>query len=373
MSARPDSIVVGAGIVGATTARALAREGCRVQLLDAGPAEGAASPAAAGMLAPQIETGPGDPLLPLALAARDAYPALVAELEERGLGPLGYEACGIALVALDESRADELRRQARAQRDLGLEARWLERDALAQRHPGIAREALGALLAPRDSHVDPVALLAALLADGARLGVRRVSESVTSLLVEAGRVRGVRTERSIHHADAVVLAAGAWTPKIEGLPRPLPVEPVRGQMARCRWPRGEPRGVLFGRHAYVVPSGEHALLGSTMERAGFEVRTTAEGIRHIRTETGALLPALLTLPIERSWAGLRPMTPDGLPVLSRDPDVAGLVYATGHGRNGILLGPLSGEIASDLVLHGETRWPIAPYSIDRFSSGARRE
>jgi glycine oxidase len=110
-----------------------------------------------------------------------------------------------------------------------------------------------------------------------------------------------------------------------------------------------------------------------MERAGFEVRTTAEGIRHIRTETGALLPALLTLPIERSWAGLRPMTPDGLPVLSRDPDVAGLAYATGHGRNGILLGPLSGEIACDLVIHGETRWPIASYSIGRFSSESRGE
>lgn len=366
-----DCIVIGAGLVGASAARALSASGRKVLLLDRGPAGAEASAAAAGMLAAQIEASADDPLLPLALAARDRYPELIATLERSGHRDLGLAAHGIALVALDDARARELEAQVEAQRALGLDTEWLGGKALAKRHPGIGAEARGALLSPRDGAVNNIALTAALVADARRLGVQIAErEQVTDLCVGSARVTGVRTAGAAYEADVVVLAAGAWASAIRGLPRPVAVEPVRGQMALAPWPPGEPKGILFGRGAYIVPRGDDALLGSTMEQVGFEKATTADGIRHIRTETGALLPALLTQAIRKTWSGLRPMTPDGLPIIGRDPDVAGLFYATGHGRNGILLGPLTGEIVRDLVVQGETSWPIEPYSISRFSSAA---
>jgi len=366
-ASRYDAIVIGAGIVGTATARALALAGRRVFVPERGWPGGEATAAAAGMLAPQVETSPGDPLLSLGIAARDRYAELVAKLERDGAQELGYRACGVALVAFDEERAAELRAQVAAQRALGLEAEWLDRAALLKRHPGIGPEALGALLAPRDGAIDNVKLAAALLASGARAGVEFAErEEVFELLVRGGRVAGVRTSRMIRETDTVVLAAGAWSPSIRGLPRSLRVMPARGQMALVPWPGGEPDAVLFGRHTYALRRGDAAILGSTMEWAGFEPVTTEEGMDRIRRETGALLPALLGQPVRKRWAGLRPMTPDGRPIIGRDPEVDGLFYATGHGRNGILLGPLTGDIIRDLVVRGETPYDLSPYAVERF-------
>ena len=366
-ASRYDAIVIGAGIVGTATARALALAGRRVFVPERGWPGGEATAAAAGMLAPQVETSPGDPLLSLGIAARDRYAELVAKLERDGAQELGYRACGVALVAFDEERAAELRAQVAAQRALGLEAEWLDRAALLKRHPGIGPEALGALLAPRDGAIDNVKLAAALLASGARAGVEFAErEEVFELLVRGGRVAGVRTSRMIRETDTVVLAAGAWSPSIRGLPRSLRVMPARGQMALVPWPGGEPDAVLFGRHTYALRRGDDAILGSTMEWAGFEPVTTEEGMDRIRRETGALLPALLGQPVRKRWAGLRPMTPDGRPIIGRDPEVDGLFYATGHGRNGILLGPLTGDIIRDLVVRGETPYDLSPYAVERF-------
>ena len=277
-ASRYDAIVIGAGIVGTATARALALAGRRVFVPERGWPGGEATAAAAGMLAPQVETSPGDPLLSLGIAARDRYAELVAKLERDGAQELGYRACGVALVAFDEERAAELRAQVAAQRALGLEAEWLDRAALLKRHPGIGPEALGALLAPRDGAIDNVKLAAALLASGARAGVEFAErEEVFELLVRGGRVAGVRTSRMIRETDTVVLAAGAWSPSIRGLPRSLRVMPARGQMALVPWPGGEPDAVLFGRHTYALRRGDAAILGSTMEWAGFEPVTTEKG------------------------------------------------------------------------------------------------
>ena len=366
-ASRYDAIVIGAGIVGTATARALALAGRRVFVPERGWPGGEATAAAAGMLAPQVETSPGDPLLSLGIAARDRYAELVAKLERDGAQELGYRACGVVLVAFDEERAAELRAQVAAQRALGFETEWLDRAALLKRHPGIGPEALGALLAPRDGAIDNVKLAAALLASGTRAGVEFAErEEVFELLVRGGRIAGVRTSRMIRETDTVVLAAGAWSPSIRGLPRSLRVMPARGQMALVPWPGGEPDAVLFGRHTYALRRGDDAILGSTMEWAGFEPVTTEEGMDRIRRETGALLPALLGQPVRKRWAGLRPMTPDGRPIIGRDPEVDGLFYATGHGRNGILLGPLTGDIIRDLVVRGETPYDLSPYAVERF-------
>jgi len=362
-----DVIVLGAGIAGAASARAIAAAGRRTLLLAPAPLPGEATTAAAGMLAPQIEANAGDALLAFAIAARERYRALAHDLASAG-HDIGHHPDGILHVAFDRPGAEALAAQADAQRGLRLEAEYWDRDAVVARVPGIGDAVTGGLFAARDGSVDVEAVLRALLSDGAASGVTRIEAAADTLLVTGGRVTGVRSATDEYAAPAIVLAAGAWAPGIAGLPRLLPIEPVRGQMALTPWPAGETRIVLFVHGGYIVPRGDHAILGSTMEKAGFEPRTTAEGIEHIRTTTGRILPALLTWPIMRTWAGLRPLTSDGLPIIGMDPDVAGLVYACGHGRNGILLGPLTGDVVRDLITRGETPHDISAYRVQRFAS-----
>ncbi len=369
MSKPHDVIVAGAGIVGLSAARALARAGRRVLLLDRGTPGAEASGAAAGMLAPQIEASAADPMLPLTLAGRDAYRPLVRELAEAG-HQVELVFGGIALVAFDPHRAHELEEEVAAQQRMRLDTRWLNQAALRRHQPGIGPAALGALLAPSDGRVDQVALCEALFADGKAEGVEFERAVVNAVVIENGKVKGVRTGAGVREAAKVVLAAGSWSPEIEGLPHQVPVEPVRGQMAAAPWPAGLPHTVLFGRGAYVVPRGGEAILGSTMEHSGYDKKTTDAGLGHIREETEALLPSLKNAKWTRTWAGLRPVTPDMRPVIGMDPDVQGLVYATGHGRNGILLGPITGDIVRDLVVRGSTTWDLTPYLVTRFSKAA---
>jgi len=367
MSGSYDCVVIGGGVVGAAAARALAARGIRILLLDRAMPGGEASGAAAGMLAPQIEVLADDPILPLAIAARERYAELVPELDRRTGVDVGYHGGGSVQVALDDGEVTALTAQVGAQRALGLAAEWLDRDALRRRHPGIGPEARGALFAPDDARVNNVTLTAALLADAVRHGAEIVDhEEATEIVIRAGRVEAVATGVRRYGTGAAVVAAGAWSPALRGLPRVLPIEPIRGQIAVIAWPAAEPPGVLFGRHVYIVPRGTDALLGSTMESAGFAKDTTPGGLALIFDGTAALLPAVSAQPILRTWAGLRPVTPDGRPLIGPDPDVAGLWYATGHGRKGILLGPLTGEIVRDLVLDGATAWDIRPCAVTRF-------
>lgn len=370
-NASPHVAVVGGGVIGAACARAAALRGLRVTLLAPGPDPAAASGASAGMLAAQIEPTDED-LLPLAVRARDLYEDLAAALKDTTGADLGFLHTGIATLAFDEEHAAALYEQVAEQRQAGLRCDWLEAAELQERWPGIAPAARGALFAQEDGCLDPAALCTALLADARRLGVRVLPETARRLAVAGGRVTGVATDRAAVPAEHVVIAAGAWSPRIEGLPRPLPVEPIRGQMVAIEWPAGLPPVILYHGHGYLLPRGAEAILGSTMESAGFDARTTPDGIAGIRSGAERLCPAIGALPTRRAWAGLRPVTPDGHPILGSDPAVAGLWYATGHGRNGILLAGITGEIIGDLLTTGHTDADIAGLSIARFPAGQPR-
>ena len=364
---RSDIAIVGGGVIGAACARAAALRGARVTLFAPGPDPAAASAASAGLLAAQIESA-DQRLLPLAVRGRDLYEDLAASLKDTTGTDIGFQPIGIATFAFDDTQGEALFELVAEQRQAGLRCDWLERADLDERWPGVAPDARGALYAPEDGCLDPAALTRSLSADARRLGVQISTEPVERILTSQGRVMGVATRTNSTPAAQIVIAAGAWSPLVPGLPRPLMVEPVRGQLVAIDWPAGFPVAVFYHGHGYLLPRGNEAILGSTMERVGFDARTTATGLAEIRAATARLCPAIAHAATRRSWAGLRPITPDGLPILGADPEINGLWYATGHGRNGILLAGITGEIIGDLLATGTTDADITELSVTRFSS-----
>ena len=361
--------VVGGGVIGAACARNAAQRGLNVTLFAPGPDPAAASAASAGMLAAQIE--PADAaLLPLAVRGRDLYEDLAATLKDTTGIDIGFQRCGILTVAYEDTEVAALFDRVAGQRQAGLRCDWLDTAELQERWPGIAPGAWGALFAPEDGCLDPGHLAAALHADAKRLGVTVHSGKVGRVTTAAGRVTSLVVGRSRIPVEQVVIAAGVWSSKIGGLPRPLPVEPVRGQLVATAWPGGVPAAIVFHGEGYLLPRGNEAILGSTMERVGFNARTTAAGVSQIRRATARLCPGLSALPAHRAWAGLRPVTPDARPIIGADPDVGGLWYATGHGRNGILLAAITGEIMGDLLATGRTDVDIGQLAVGRFTTGA---
>ncbi len=362
-----DVIVAGGGPIGAATARELALAGRRVLLLDPGGELGQAWKAAAGMLAPQIEALPDDPLLELGLAAREFYGPLAGALRDTTGIDIGLWQEGIAAVAASEAEAAELRARCAWQRQQGHLADWLDADEVKARWPWLGPTE-GALWAPHEGALDPDRLMDALLKDARRLGAVLECDAVTALDARGERVIGVIGRRGRYGADHVVVAAGAWSAAIEGLPRPVAVAPVRGQMAALPWPGGARRAIVFGHGCYLMARGEEAIVGSTMEYAGFRSEVTSAGLARIFTGVTALCPALNRAEVRRTWAGLRPVTADGNPILGAEPRLQGLWYATGHGRNGILLAGLTGQLVRQLICGEPPGEDLAACAPDRFWS-----
>ncbi|HEX9728139.1 MAG TPA: glycine oxidase ThiO [Gemmatimonadales bacterium] len=362
-----DVLVVGGGIVGAAAARGLAGAGLIVELIDSGTEDGIATQASGGMLAPLAESGADDPLAGLSVRARDLYRELAPALHDETGIDVGLWSEGILKVAFTEEEEDAGRSSIAWQRQQGLNTDWLPASALRQQCPGLSPAVRGAVLAPEDGALDPMALLEALLVSGTKHGLRIArNEHVQRVLIEDGRVTGVVTDKTRRAAGAVVVAAGSWSRRIEGLPRPLSVEPVRGQMLAFDWPDGEPRAIVYSGRGYVLWRGAEAVAGSTMEHVGFDASVTDEGVEQVGEIAGRLYPALAGAPIRRRWAGLRPATPDGRPIIGPDPEIPGLWYATGHGRNGILLAGITGEILANLFTENTLEFDLSLLAPSRF-------
>ncbi|MGD2067831.1 MAG: FAD-dependent oxidoreductase, partial [Gemmatimonadota bacterium] len=260
------------------------------------------------------------------------------------------------------------------QEALGLRGEIVSSERARAVHAGVHEDVPSWLWLPDEAQVDAqrlaVALGDAVKGAGARLLAGAEVVGVTS---SSGRVRGVRlADGSRLSADRVVLAAGAWTAGIEGLPRELPVRPVRGQMLRLL-PDPPPPWTLVADHAahYLVPRvNGTVLVGSTMEDVGFEAAVTEEGRDALVDAATSLIPALEHARIVESWAGLRPISADRWPVLGPDPALEGLFWAAGHGRNGILFAPLVGRSVVDLVLDGHSEVAWEPFAVTRFDPSA---
>jgi glycine oxidase len=342
-----DVIVIGGGAVGACCARELAVTGRKVLVLDRLKNRGDAWRAAAGMLAPQIEAYEGDELFELGLASRERYHHLAEALRESTGIDIGLWQSGIARLAMRESQAPDLKSKVAWQRQQGHLCDWFDGEEVRARWPWLG-PTHGALWAPRDCALHPERTVQALLTDAERLGSRVVQEEVTGLDLQGDRVIGV-VGKGRYGAAAVIICAGAWSARLTGLPRPLSVEPIRGQMVALPWPQAVPPAIVYSDEAYLVARGGEALAGSTMEHAGFVPEVSATGLAKILAGIGSLCPGWGKLELTRTWAGLRPVTPDGMPIIGREPRVEGLWYATGHGRNGILLAAITGQIIAKLL------------------------
>jgi glycine oxidase len=362
-----DVIVIGGGAIGAACARELAAAGRRVLIIEQGGELGQAWRAAAGMLAPQIEADASDPLLRLGLAAREHYEGLAADLLGTTAIDIGLWREGIARVATESAAATALQAKVVWQQRQGYACEWLDAGQLRRRWPWLG-PALGALWAPRDGALDPEQLVRALLTDAKRLGASAVDDRVTAIAESGNRVVGVSGEAGEYRAPEVVLAAGAWSGLIQNLPRRLPVRPVRGQMAALPWPQGVERAIVYRNDCYILARGGEAIVGSTMEEVGFRPEVTVDGLAGIMAATLSLCPALIRAKVRRSWAGLRPMTPDGLPVIGAEPGLPGLWYATGHGRNGILLAGLTGALIRQLLAGEQPAQDLTPFTPTRFAT-----
>jgi glycine oxidase len=362
----PRVLVVGAGIIGLACARELARFGARVEVVERRHSGAEASSAAAGMLSPLAEApGPG-PFFDACRAARDAWAFFRVELEEESGLDVDYDDSGALLAAIDAGDEEELWRIQQAARQLGEPAEEADLAEVRERVPALSPKARRVLLLRGEHRVDNVKVCAALARATERAGAT-LSTGCEVQRVEAG-ASGVRVEGSgwRREADALVLAAGAWSARLPGLP-PLPVRPVRGQMLLLGGVDWAWKGIVRGPHHYTVRRGLTGLLvGSTVEEAGFACHTTVEGLEQLFSFTHSLLPGLAGARVETNWAGLRPGTPDDLPLIGRLGALP-VVAATGHYRNGILLAPWTARQVASIVLDGETAPEARPFSPDRFA------
>jgi glycine oxidase len=377
-----DAVIVGGGVVGLCCAWRLARRGASVVVLDRAAPPAGATRVAAGMLAPVGELAFGEPeLLKMTVAAAARYPELVAELETASGTGTGYARRGALHVALDRDEAAELRRVHDLQRSLGLGAEWLPPRRCRELEPGLTPSFNGAVHAPGEAAIDPrrmtAALLAALTGEGVEL---RSGVEVSEGLLDGERIEGVRTSAGEElRAATVVLAAGAWSGVATWLPeyaRP-PVRPVKGQILELRALDGEPpcERILASERIYLVPREDGRLVvGATTEERGFETTVTAGAAHELLREAYRLLPDVAEMELVEAMAGLRPGTPDNLPLIGPGA-LDGLVLACGHYRNGILLAPLTGDAVASVVTGGSLPEALAaaqPLS-SRFSAHSADE
>ncbi|MEV3853553.1 glycine oxidase ThiO [Streptomyces sp. NPDC050095] len=377
---RTDVLVVGGGIIGLVTAWRAAQRGLSVAVVDPEPGGGAAQ-VAAGMLAAVTELHYGEQtLLGLNVESARRYPQFAAELTEATGQDLGYRACGTLAVALDADDRAHLRELHALQRKSGLESEWLSGRECRRLEPMLAPGVRGGLRVDGDHQIDPRRLASALVTACERAGVVFRRTRAERLRVVRDRACGVvlagGTELA---AGQVVLAAGSLSGRLAGVPDEVlpPVRPVKGQVLRLSVPeRYAPflsrtvRAVVRGSHLYLVPrvNGE-LVVGATSEELGWDTTVTAGGVYELLRDAHELVPGITELPLTETRAGLRPGSPDNAPMLGPT-TLPGLLLATGHYRNGVLLTPVTGDVLAHALTTGELPEEARPFTPKRFSAAS---
>jgi glycine oxidase ThiO len=332
-------LVIGGGVMGLSIALALHDRGVGVRVLSRSLQEGA-SWAAAGMLAPQAEALSAGKMLDLCLRSREIYPSWIQKLEMISGQSAGYWASGILAPALSHKDV--------AVKDFNHSPQqWADRPTIHKIQSHLSNEVQGGWWFPQDAQVDNRQLYLALQAAVVAQGIEIQRATVTEFCTLGDRLTSLKTSVGEMQAQHYVLATGAWSQDL----LPIPVKPRKGQMMSVRMPADLPiKTVLFGAEIYLVPRRDGRLvIGATSEDVGFLPGNTPAGIMQLLQGATRLVPEISQWPIEEFWMGYRPVTPDDLPILGES-CYKNLTYATGHGRNGILLTPITGELIADWIV-----------------------
>ncbi len=359
-----DAVVVGAGIIGLAVGRELARRGARIAIVDERTATSGATQASAGILAPHIEASGEDALHRLTTRSLSLYDGFVAGVEQDAGATVEYGRRGTLELATTAASAERLTMLGSTLERAGVAAQWMDGGEAVRLEPAIAAP-LGALFIGVHGYVRVAQLTAALIAAardrGAALLEHRKVERVEPQ-PDGGVSLTIGGES--HRAATVVVAAGSWSGQVAA--SGPAVAPVRGQLLELRWRGPAITRVLWSEQCYLVPWSDGSLLvGATVEDVGFDQRTTVDGVGSLMAAAFAILPAVGGATFVAARAGLRPRSPDGVPFIGRDPRHPGLVYATGHYRNGVLLAPLTAALVADLVLEDRADPALAMTALDR--------
>jgi glycine oxidase len=345
-------IVVGAGVIGCAVSYELARSGCRVQVLEPrAPGQGATR-ASAGVLCPYIE-GHEETLRDLGARSLGMYDAFIDRLQADSGQEILYQRNGTFEIALTDADATRLKAQSVLLAQQQVEFKWVQAAGFDELEPHVSKRALGALLIPVHGFVGVTSLTLAAAAAAERFGARFHNETgaIRIFSLPGNRV-GVQSSSATWDADRVVLAAGSWSSLITIQDAdPVPLKPIRGQLLQLQSRPGEVRHVLWGPNGYLVPWPDGSVLvGATVEDVGFDERHTDDAVNALRRAAAELVPSLADAPMTSVRTGLRPRGPDDLPMLGPSRAVPGLLYATAHYRNGVLLAPLTMQLIRELLL-----------------------
>ena len=370
---RPSVAIIGGGVIGLSIGWRLAAAGCAVDIFERDDAGSGASNAAAGMLSAGLEAEPGgEALLALARRSQALWPEFARTLSEAAGMDVGYRDEGTLSVALTRDDAEQLSFTVAFQRRLGIAIEMLTGAAARALEPRLHPGIVNAARCSGDHQVDNRRVVLALKRALAAVGGRLHEQCEARLDIAAGRLAGVVIGDGPHRAEIVVVAAGAWSRGVAGLPAALrpPVRPIKGQMLALRMAADDPlvRHVIWSPRAYFVPRRDGRLLvGATVEERGFDASVTAGGIYALLESARRTIPGVEDLAIDEIWCGFRPGSRDDAPILGPTA-IDGLVMATGHHRSGILLTPVTAAAISDFILRGVVPDEIRPFALDRFQA-----
>lgn len=349
-----DAIVAGGGLIGASIALELAEAGMRVGLYDAREPGREASWASAGMISAAPENPEMIPFVPMSLASVALYPELIHKVEELTGKDVGYRKNGALDVILEGDAQEELSTIIALQHGVGLRAEALSAERAREMEPGLTEEMQAAVFRPDEASLDARVFTAAVLEAARRKGVQIFGGNGAKALLRSGdQCHGLALEKGQAEAKWTIIASGCFSARIAGVEPYAPVFPAKGQMIALRCESVEIQRILWLEHKYLVPRNDGRIIaGSTIERTGFDHDVTAGAVKTILGEAIKMVPGLETARIEETWAGLRPDSPDHLPIVGPT-DVEGLLIATGHFRSGVLLAPVTARLIREWVTTGD--------------------